>query len=77
MSSFRTNILETVQVARKCFLFFATFASRLSSNSIYMPFYMPMLSPDSDPFCDILNLIDVANIFAADSILQSVASDAS
>jgi len=36
----------------------------------------PCSSPDSGPFYDILNLANVADVFIADSISQSIASDA-
>jgi len=71
MSNFRTNILEAVQV--------------ISSVPIFCDFCQPTVihymvsscsSPDSDPSYDILNLADAVGIFIANSISQSVASDA-
>jgi len=35
-----------------------------------------VISPSSSPFHDILDLADIANVFAADSISQSVVNDA-
>jgi len=63
-------VFFNVDVQRFDLSSFAIFASR--SSSILLTSF-----PDSDPSCDIFNLADVADVFVANSIPQSVASDAS
>jgi hypothetical protein len=66
MPNFRINILEAVQeMSWECFLFFASFATRLSF------ILFTCSSRDSGPSYDILSIADVA-----DSISPSVVSDA-
>jgi len=72
MSSFRINVLEDVQVAWWCLV--SHFLRFLQAG--YRSSCLISSSLDSDSSYDILNLRDVADVSVANSIAQSVASDA-
>jgi len=71
MFNFRINILEAVQVAREYLLFH--FLGFLPAGIIRSVYVSPCSSLDCDLSYDILDLADVANVFIANPILQSVA----
>jgi hypothetical protein len=69
------NVLKAVQVPWGCLLFiFCDFCKPVISYPVYIA--SPCLPSDSGPFY-ILNLVDLADVFVTNSILQSIASDAS
>jgi len=76
MSNFRANVSRAVQKAWSvCFSIFCDFCKAVIIHTVCM--ISPCSSPDSDPFYDILNPADVAEVLLANSISQSVAGDAS
>jgi hypothetical protein len=76
MSNFpNNNILEIVQMAWKRLLsIFCEFCIPIVIHLVYI--LSPCSSPDFGSSYDTLNLADVANVFVANSIPQSAASDA-
>jgi len=75
MPTFRINVLEDVQVAWKRLVLHLLRFLPVIIHPVYM--VSSCSSSDSGPSRDILNLADVADVLVANSIPQSVASDAS
>jgi len=77
MSNFRVHVLEAIQMAWKNLV--SIFRDFCKPVVIYPIYISPCSSSDSSSSFwsyDILNLADVANIFVANSISRSLASEA-